>query len=158
MAPQYNQFAVHKITNFQKFTMSFGDLPEFTFDLVKVPPGLHEQSEVRDFYDDRGMHVGADHGSIWIRGFNLHDKDHAILQATFGASGNSVQCDNIFIDQAFQKQGIGTALYDYAGEFFGKPVEPSTNLSPAARIFWSKRKRQPQKGGPLNVTLCAIMP
>lgn len=131
-----------KITEFHQKTNNYKYLPEYLFCISVVPPNLGANTNERMRFDDRSIDVPAVNGSVWIQ-VALNDRPNEIVaHATFGVGFDSVQCDSVDVRQDHRRRGIATITYDIAGKIAGVEVEPSSNQTPDAKLFWKHRHNQ----------------
>lgn len=71
--------------------------------------------------------------------------DQPVAQATFVEASTEAHCDNVAIDEAFQRLGVGTALYIFAECVFGRPLSnfwgDCAYQSDSAKAFWANPNR-----------------
>lgn len=96
---------------------------------------------------------GTDDPTVSDFRIKIKHKGKEIGYGLFYHENNSLYCQEVEIDKKYQRQGIGTSLYDYASELAGKRIRPTGNpetgkgfddteadkMTDLAQKFWQKR-------------------
>lgn len=62
-----------------------------------------------------------------------------IASASFALGENGPFATAVKVDEAFRRQGVASRIYAKAADFFGRPIVPSTELTPDSVAFWLAR-------------------
>lgn len=74
----------------------------------------------------------------------VFDGETLISKAYFGylseSRGSHLACLEIFVKENYRRQGIATACYNIAQEYYQEPCKPYPGHSEDASKFWANRK------------------
>lgn len=112
-------------------------LDGYEFQIAMLPPNFPYRDAPWE-YDDRGINIPKNSGSLWFRICTVTDSA-PVGQATFAADDTAVRCETITVDEDHRGKGIASHVYTCAACIFDAPVVPSGTLLDGGERFWRGR-------------------
>jgi len=96
-------------------------------------PDLHEDIDCRD------IAVPKERGVLWCH-VHYEGQNPPVARGIFGAGSNSIQCDEVHVNNGHRRRGIATALYQLANIIFDDIVVKSPVVIDDGPLFWGTDK------------------
>ena len=128
-----------RIREFGQFEVSDDRLDDL-YTICSVQPS--DQSPCHrsmEFFDTRTIDVPAERGVVWVCVYLDHTCIEPIGWAQFALSEAGNHCVNVRVDETYRRRGVASAMYDIVERNFGCTIEPSTDRSDDATLFWINR-------------------
>lgn len=66
-------------------------------------------------------------------------REQPIARASFRLGERGPFATEVKVEEAFRRRGVASRIYAAAADFFGRPIVPSTELTPDSVAFWRAR-------------------
>ena len=94
----------------------------------------------RTEYGGMKLVYGYAYDLFQIYAYSAYDQAMGAVMFRYDSDCNCYQADDVFVETKFRRQGVATAMYDFAKTKLDAPIRPSTAQTKDGERFWQRKE------------------
>ena len=117
---------------------------EFITESVDIPDVddsfFKENRFKRTEYAGMKLLYGEAYQLFQIYAYTINDQGIGAVMFRYDPEYDAYIADDLYVEKQFRRQGVATAMYDFAKSQLDAPVKPSTAQTADGSAFWGKKE------------------